>query len=144
MEKIKDLTWTDHGDLLPEDRPLLEGDFAALAVSTATDKEFWVASMETAVAAAGGHVRLKRRCDRLEVARRSVNAVNGEPSVDTEGSMRFWRRRKKNRARYNSSQDLILHSWKEGNHPMALAIALFNRKTLSAKYHQNLPRSYSY
>ena len=88
------------------------------------DMEFLVASIETAIAAAG-HVRLKRMCDRLEVASRSVNAANDEPGVDTEGSIRFWQRRKKNCARHNSSQDLILHSRKEGNHPMALTIALF-------------------
>ena len=51
--------------------------------------------METAIAAAG-HVRLKRRRDRLEVASGSVNAECDDPGVDTEGSIRFRRRRKKN------------------------------------------------
>ena len=70
-------------------------DFAALAASAAADREFLVASMETAIAAAG-HVRLKRRRDRLEAASGSVNAESDDPSVDTEGSIRFRRRRKKN------------------------------------------------
>ena len=52
VEKVKDLMWTDPGNLLPEDRPLLEEDFEALMASTAADREFWVASMETAIAAA--------------------------------------------------------------------------------------------
>ena len=95
MEKVKDLMWTDPGDLLPEDRPLLEEDFDELAASTAADREFWVASMETAIAAAG-HVRLKRRRDRLEAASGLENTVSDDPSVDTEGSIRFRRRRKKN------------------------------------------------
>jgi len=95
VEKVKDLMWTDPGDLLPEDRPLLEEDFEELAASTAADREFWVASMETAIAAAG-HVRLKRRRDRLEAASGMENTVSDDPSVDTEGSIRFRRRRKKN------------------------------------------------
>ena len=53
VEKVKDLTWTDPGDLLPEDRPLLEEDVALLVASSAADREFWVASMETTIAVAG-------------------------------------------------------------------------------------------
>ena len=62
---MKDLIWTDPEDLLPEDRPLLNEDFTPLGASTAEDRVYWVASMDTAIAAVG-HVRLKRRREQIK------------------------------------------------------------------------------
>ena len=45
MEQIKDLLWTDPDDLLDDDRALLDEDFEQLGLATATNREFWVASM---------------------------------------------------------------------------------------------------
>ena len=87
--------WTDPGDLLSEDRPLLEENFAALAASSAADREFWVASVETAIAVAG-HVWLNHRQKRLELATQLIDIVNDDPGIiDTEGSIRFRRQRRK-------------------------------------------------
>lgn len=50
--KIEKLLMTDPDDLLEEDAALLREDVTELAEVTAFDKEYWIASMETAVLAA--------------------------------------------------------------------------------------------
>ena len=52
MEKIEDLLWTDPDELLDADKALLDKDFEQLGLATATNREFWVASMEAAISAA--------------------------------------------------------------------------------------------
>ena len=49
---MKDLLWTDPGDLLADDRALLEEDFQKLGLLTATNRIFLVASMEATILAA--------------------------------------------------------------------------------------------
>ena len=51
MAKVKDLLWTDPDDMLEDDKALIEGDFKKLGSSMATNREFWVASMEVAISA---------------------------------------------------------------------------------------------
>ena len=63
MEKIKDLLWTDPEELLDDDKALLDEDFEQLGLATATNREYWVASMEAAISSAeikdGGIVPLQ-------------------------------------------------------------------------------------
>lgn len=39
--------WTDHGDLLPDYRPLLDKDVEALGESAAANLEYWVELTKT-------------------------------------------------------------------------------------------------
>ena len=51
MAKVKDLLWTDPDDILEDDKALLEEDFEKLGSSTVTNRELWVASIETDILA---------------------------------------------------------------------------------------------
>ena len=100
-ERIKDnverYAMTDPEDLLPENRHLLDIDFEALGEASSIEKQFWVAEMETAVAASDhikqGTVQALRSRYGLDAVydtrRRTVSSMK-----DSEGSLR-WRRRRK-------------------------------------------------
>ena len=90
--RIRDLMWTDPNDLLEGDRGLLDKDFEALGSAHAADRECWVASVEAAVAAAG-HAKRKAQQDADVEANEGVAAA--PVPIDSEGSIRFRRRRRK-------------------------------------------------
>ena len=52
VERVMDLMWTDPTLLLSEDRALLEEDFVKLGNADASDQEYWVAEVESALKAA--------------------------------------------------------------------------------------------
>ena len=52
ISKVRDLMFTDPDELLPRHRRLLEIDFVKLGEGSTMGREFWVASMESAIAAA--------------------------------------------------------------------------------------------
>ena len=91
------MIYVDPMDLLPEHRSLLDVDFDKLADSPAEDKQLWLAEMDSAIAGANDVVRGLRQAlhscyatgphPRLDRVRESV-------AVDTEGSIR-WRRRRR-------------------------------------------------
>ena len=87
MRDCEDLLWTDPSILQPEDRHLLSVDFEELGNSPAIMHQLWISEMEAATSAA-----------RLAEAQQE-QVIWEEPQldtpVDTEGSIRFRRRRKK-------------------------------------------------
>jgi hypothetical protein len=87
MRDCEDLLWTDPSILQPEDRHLLSVDFEELGNSPAIMRQLWISEMEAATSAA-----------RLAEAQQE-QVIWEEPQldtpVDTEGSIRFRRRRKK-------------------------------------------------
>ena len=92
MEKIKDLLWTDPEELLDDDKALLDEDFEQLGLATATNREFWVASMEAAISAA----EHKRRRDANHTEdEQPKNHILSDPEFDNEGSLRYRKRRRK-------------------------------------------------
>jgi hypothetical protein len=84
------LLWTDPSILQPADRQLLRIwtlSFEALGDGPAVDRQLWISEMESAVAAA-------RIADGTD-----VNGASYPPApLDTEGSIRFRRRRRRNRS----------------------------------------------
>ena len=97
MEDIERYAELDPADLLPENRDLLNVDFEALGNGRAADRRYWAAEMESAVAAAkhvarGSTQTLRSRyCSGPRYDTRSYSIA---PMVETEGSMR-WRRRRR-------------------------------------------------
>ena len=88
MAKIKDLLWTDPDDMLEDDKALLEEDCGKLGSSTATSREFRVASMAVAISAA----EHKRRRDNSNTDNvNSEDHVLRDPDFDDEGSLRYWK-----------------------------------------------------
>lgn len=87
MRECEDLLWTDPSILLPEDRHLLSIDFEELGSSPAIMRQLWISEMEAATNAS-----------RLHDARQE-QIIWEDPQldtpVDTEGSIRFRRRRKR-------------------------------------------------
>jgi hypothetical protein len=87
MRHCEDVLWTDPSVLLPEDRGLLEVDFEALGDGPAIARQIWLSEMKAATSAA-------------RIAEELPQTV-GEPvgylsvPVDTEGSIRFRRRRRR-------------------------------------------------
>ena len=79
MATIKDLLWTDPEELLDDDKALLEEDFEQLGMETATNREFWVASMDA---------------NNTEVEQ-PENHVLSDPEFDNEGSLRYRKRQRK-------------------------------------------------
>ena len=74
----------DLDDLLDDDKALLDEDFEQLGLATATNREFWVASMEVAILTAG----CKRRRDSNMIDNKhSENHVLSDPEFDNEGSL---------------------------------------------------------
>ena len=99
MEEVERHAEVDPEDLLPENRKLLDTDFAALGGGAAVDRAYWVAEMNAAVAAAA-HVQRgstqtlrSRYCSGPQYNTRSYSIA---PMVETEGSLR-WRRRRRRR-----------------------------------------------
>ena len=82
MSKCESLLWTDPSLLLTEDRSLLDLDFETLGNAPAIDRQIWIEEVEAAYCAAG-------------VAPPSALAEYTAPTTDTEGSIRFRRRRKR-------------------------------------------------
>ena len=96
---MKDFLWVNPQDLLPRDRGLLEENFNSMGSSPAAC-ELWIAAMEVAVSAAE-HAR--RKTDPTPTSRRrrftcgpdySPKIVKIVPIRDTEGSIRYKRRRR--------------------------------------------------
>ena len=99
METIEDYLHVDPLTLLSEDRSLLSIDFDSLADSSPADQQTWVAEMESAVSAAA-HVR---NGSRQALHSRYCSGPHTRSSrleetveVDTEGSIRWRRRRRHN------------------------------------------------
>lgn len=87
MRDCEDLIWTDPSILLPEDRPLLHIDFESLGNSPAIMRQLWISEMEAATVAA--------RCESARQEEVIWENEQREPLIDTEGSIRFRRRRKR-------------------------------------------------
>jgi hypothetical protein len=51
LQKVRALIGTDPTDLLPQHRSLLNTDFEALGEGTSTDRQYWIAQMESAIEA---------------------------------------------------------------------------------------------
>ena len=51
LQKVRSLIGTDPMDLLPQHRSLLNIDFEALGAGTSTDRQYWIAQMESAITA---------------------------------------------------------------------------------------------
>ena len=106
VKRIMELMWTDPDDLLPEDRALLDEDFEKLGAADANDQAYWVAEIESALKAAQHAFDSERmnaqnstnsgnQTVRPTTTSIINNTLNTEPSIDTEGSIRYRRRRKK-------------------------------------------------
>jgi len=106
VERIMELMWTDPDDLLPEDRALLDEDFEKLGAADANDQAYWVAEIESALKAAQHAFESERTNTQNstspghQIIRPTATSIinntsNMEPSIDTEGSIRYRRRRKK-------------------------------------------------
>jgi hypothetical protein len=80
------------GDLLKEDRALLQVDLAQLATGPVKDKLEWVAGMDTAMGAAEHVTRGSRQAVRARYFRGSRSRARLEYEavlVDSKGSMRW-------------------------------------------------------
>ena len=99
METIEDYLHVDPLTLLSEDRSLLSIDLDSLAESSPADQQTWVAEMETAVAAAA-HVRNGSRqalhSRYCSGPRPRSSRLEETVERDTEGSIRWRRRRRRN------------------------------------------------
>lgn len=93
-ERISDLLWIDPDDLLDEDVALLSEDFERLGRASSTDQEYWVASMEAALLAAG-HTRHEQRKRRRATVATVGGNENHPPEIDDEGSLRYRSRKRK-------------------------------------------------
>ncbi len=51
LQKVSSLIGTDPNDLLSQHRSLLHTDFEALGEGTSTDRQYWIAQMESAIKA---------------------------------------------------------------------------------------------
>ena len=96
MRQCEALLWTDPSILQPADRQLLDLDFEALGDGPAVDRQLWISEMESAVAAA-------RIADGTD-----ADCVSYPPApLDTEGSIKFRRRRRRTRNNGLRSDDSI-------------------------------------
>ena len=89
MQRCEELLWTDPSQLLENDQALLDMDFHTLGSGPAIERQLWVSEMEAATAAA--------QYEKLEQRRRHIASytTRDPPVVDTEGSIRFRRRRRR-------------------------------------------------
>lgn len=97
--KLQDFIWVDPEDLLPQDRGLLDEDFDELGSSPAAGA-MWIEAMETAISAAEHSRRsnsdMDKRRRRLTYGPHFVpKAVAVVPVKDSEGSIKYKRRRRK-------------------------------------------------
>ena len=88
-QKCEDLLWTDPMTLLDDDRALLDIDFSTLGAGPSSNRQLWVSEMEAARCAA----QYKRRGTAGQGV--SVLSEQPDPTIDTEGSIRFRRRRRR-------------------------------------------------
>jgi hypothetical protein len=91
--------WTDPMSLLPEDRDLLDMDFEAMGEANVEVRHIWLSEMQAARAASANEGRLRRQA-RVGWSDNEERSGPLECSdlgvvVDTEGSLRFRRRKKK-------------------------------------------------
>jgi hypothetical protein len=85
--RCEDLLWTDPLSLLEEDRYLLDIDFTELGNGPSATRQVWISEMEAAAAAA--------RYDAAADGEAAPHYSNNEVLIDTEGSIRFRRRRRR-------------------------------------------------
>ena len=90
VSKIEHLVWTDPEELLDKDRRLLEVDLGKLGMAKATTQECWIAEVEAALGEAKSSWRANTDTEDARLRRTAQ-----EPTIDTEGSIRYRRRRKK-------------------------------------------------
>jgi len=100
MSRVEDFAAVDPADLLPEDKALLEVDFDQLGDGTAREKQFWVAEMASAVAAADhvkqGSTQTLRSRYALAPAY-DTRQTTVASMLNSKGSIRWKRRRKRSR-----------------------------------------------
>ena len=94
MKKVKKMMDTDPMELLERDRHLLlTEDFEQLGQAPSSYREYWVAEMETAIESSA---KTKRQTTIDHTGKLITLSTHSEPPViDTEGSIRYRRRRKK-------------------------------------------------
>ena len=94
MKKVKKMMDTDLMELLERDRHLLlTEDFEQLGQAPSSYREYWVAEMETAIESSA---KTKRQTTIDHTGKLITLSTHSEPPViDTEGSIRYRRRRKK-------------------------------------------------
>jgi hypothetical protein len=85
MQQCEDMMWTDPDSLLPEDSFLLDIDFEELGEAPAVERQIWLSEMRSAANAAS-----LAQGDPLPFPPSSEG-----PTVDTEGSIRYRRRRRR-------------------------------------------------
>ena len=106
VDRVKELMWTDPSSLVAEDRALLDEDFEKLGAADAHDQAYWIAEVEAAIAYAQlEHVQARSRGYERSTAappRPPTTAAptrvvppEDDPEVDSEGSLRYRRRRRK-------------------------------------------------
>ena len=97
MDEVERYAEIDPADLLPENKHLLEADFEALGEGAAVDRKFWVAEMDAVVSAASHVARGSTQAIRSRYSQGpqyDTRRYSIPPMVQSEGSLR-WRRRRK-------------------------------------------------
>lgn len=124
--RCEELLWTDPSTLLDEDKYLLELDFESLGDGPATAQQAWISEMEAARAAA----RYESREDINDGIDDQYHSLPSQ--VDTEGSIRFRRRRRRRSGVIKHSVCLISQIWKRfcSLWPRAVALRLRIRKAV--------------
>ena len=98
MAEVEELANRDPEDLLPEDRHWLDVDFSALGDGSAKDRCLWAAELDSALAAAKHVARGSTQTLRSRYGQGPVydtRSTSVEAVVDTEGSIRWKRRRRR-------------------------------------------------
>lgn len=95
ISKVKELLYTDPSELLPRHRPLLEIDFAKLGAGSTIGREFWIASVDSAISAAEAHRKLRRSrfCSGPTIP--DPTATRVDMPIITERGIRYKKRRKR-------------------------------------------------
>ena len=92
-KRMKEALLIDPDDLLSDDRGLLDEDPYLLGQSTAQNQRYWIASVEAAFSASC-HARRKAAFD-LDPDSEYVDLGENVVPIDTEGSIRYRKRRRK-------------------------------------------------
>ena len=98
MDEVEELANRDPEDLLPEDRHWMDVDFSALGDGSAKDRCLWAAELDSALAAAKHVARGSTQTLRSRYGQGPVydtRSTSVEAVVDTEGSIRWKRRRRR-------------------------------------------------
>jgi hypothetical protein len=102
--KCEALLWTDPSTLLSEDRYLLDVNFEELGEGSASSRQMWLAEMDAA------------RCAARYADGDYTDAILEEPRlatpIDTEGSIRFRRRRRRQRGLIDPTVGSSSQNWK--------------------------------